>query len=307
VKLLAIVLFILVILPSYSEVLNYDNIYVTYHGSDGKIASELGKQLAADIGDFQKQMGHYPELKTQIIIAKDHAEYQSFVESSGGIQEFSQAIYRRSTNTIYIRNSRDDLRYNQLNKILLHEYIHSFVFHYFKNAPLWFHEGMAVYFSNDFSTNRELGLARNYLFGNTRPLSQMRTNYPQNRIEWEAFYAKSALAVRYLYQNKKEQFYRMWDLAEKNHSFNSVFLRSIKYTALDFSIFFEEYCATHFRSEIILALSGMIWMLFPLLFIIGYLRRQQKMRKKLAAMEAEEIEQEVEFIEVFENGVDAED
>ncbi|MCF7911152.1 MAG: hypothetical protein K9M99_01385 [Candidatus Cloacimonetes bacterium] len=287
-KQIAILLLLLLILPCLAEVQNYDNIYLEYTAGDGRLAAELGEKLAADIGDFQKKIGHYPLLETHIIIAADQKEYESFLQSSSGIQEFSQAIYRHSTNTIYIRSPRDNLRYQELNKILLHEYIHSYVFHYFSNAPLWFHEGMAVYFSNDFSHNRELGLARDYLFGNTMPLSEMRQNYPVNRIEWESFYAKSALAVRYLSINKSGQFYRLWDFAEDSGQFNASFLRSFKYTALDFSLFFEEYCKTHFRSEIILALSGMIWLLFPLLFIIGYIRRSRKMRQKLAEMEAGE-------------------
>ncbi len=310
-KLTAIILGILCILPCLGEVLEYDNIYLEYQGEDGRIAAELGKRLAKEIGDFQKKTGHYPELETHIIIAANREEYKTFLQKGVEIQEFSQAFYKRSTNTIYIRNPHDNLRYDTLSKILLHEYIHSFVYHYFINAPLWFHEGMAVYFSNDFSHNRELGLARDYLFGNTLPLSQMRKSYPENRIEWESFYAKSALAVRYLFQNKPGQFYQLWQVARPSSKFNAAFLKSFKYTPLDFSIYFEEYCETHFRSEIILALSGMIWLLFPFLFIIGYFRRRQKAKKQLAAMEKED-EEESEFGEVyanklFENGVDVEE
>lgn len=309
-KQVVLLIVFLYFLPCFSEVQQYDNIYLEYASRDGRLAAELGEQLAADIGDFQKKTGHYPDLETHIIIAADQAEYQGFLHSSGGIQEFSQAFYRRSTNTIYIRSPRDNLRYQELNKILLHEYIHSYVYHYFSNAPLWFHEGMAVYFSNDFSHNRELGLARDYLFGNTMPLSKMRKNYPENRIEWEAFYAKSALAVRYLYTNKRSQFYRLWETAVPLSKYNAAFLRSFRYTALDFSIFFEEYCETHFRSEIILALSGMIWLVFPFLFIIGYWRRRGKMRKKLDKMEIEERAEEAkeaENIIEYEIEIDVED
>jgi hypothetical protein len=307
VKQVALIILLLVSLRCYSEVQQYENIFLEYTAGDGRIAAELGERLAADIGNFQKKTGHYPDLETHIVLAADQAEYEAFLQNSSGIHEFSQAFYRRSTNTIYIRNPRDNLRYQELNKILLHEYIHSYVFHYFRNAPLWFHEGMAVYFSNDFSHNRELGLARDYLFGNTEPLSEMRTNYPANRIEWEAFYAKSALAVRYLYINKRGQFYRLWDIADGSGKFNGSFLRSFRYTALDFSIFFEEYCETHFRSEIILALSGMIWLVFPFLFIIGYLRRRRKMQQKLGNMETEERAEEAENVIEYEIEIDAEE
>jgi hypothetical protein len=290
VKNLIIILFFLLVSSCLADSMQFDNIYLEYQRRDEKIAARLGRRLSEDIGNFQKTIGHYPQLKTQIIIAADREEYKSFLHQTGGIQEFSQAIYRRSSNTIYIRNPRDELRFESLNRILLHEYIHSFVNYYFSNAPLWFHEGMAVYFSGDFGHNRELGLVRDYLFGNTKPLWEMREHYPANRLEWESFYSKSALAVRYLYQNKKDQFYRFWEEAMPYRKFNAAFMRSFRYTQEDFSIMFEEYCKTHFRSEIILALSGMIWLVFPILFMIGYMRRRHKTKQKLAEMEAEEQE-----------------
>lgn len=274
-----------------AEELKFDDLQISFALRDQKIAEELGKALRQDIDIFQKKMGHYPQLQTRIVIAQDHQEYQEFVQNSGTIQEFSQAIYRQSNNTIYIRNPRDNLKFGNLRQIILHEYIHSYVFNYFSNAPLWFHEGMAVYFSGDFGENRELGLVRNYLLGNTRPLDQMRYQYPENKLEWESFYSKSALAVRYLYIHKRAAFYSLWQNSLPHRKFNAAFLQSFKYRQDDFSNFFEEYCQTHLKSQVLLALSGMIWLIFPLIFLAGYLRRRRLMKKKLAEMEAEEREE----------------
>ncbi len=291
----------------FCDELRLDNLTIKYQSKDSRIARELGSKLEEDIGKFQKQIGYYPQLETKVIIAEDREEYLTFLQSGIDIQEFSQAVYNRRTNTIYIRNPRDELNFASLSNILLHEYIHSFVFYYFDNAPLWFHEGMAVYFSNGYSHSRELGLVRDYLFGNTMPLSAMRSNYPKNRIEWESFYAKSALAVKYLFQNKPQQFYRLWQEALPYRKFNSAFVKSFRYSPLDFSIVFEEYCRNHFRSEIILALSGMIWLFFPIIFIIGYLKRQRNNRRKLAAMaEEEEKLTQASEIEHHENDIDEE-
>lgn len=302
-KLIVISLFLL-IGYLYADVMQFDDIRISYQPQDSKIAAELGKTLAENISKFQKQMGHYPQLKTQIVIARDHAEYQEFMQNTEGIQEFSQAVYRHSNNTIYIRNPRDDLRFDQLSKILLHEYIHSYVFHYFINAPLWFHEGMAVYFSQDFGHSRELNLVRNYIMGNTRTLDQMQNSYPENRLEWESFYSKSALAVRYLYLHKRQEFYQLWQSAKPYRRFNTAFIKSFRYTQEDFSYFFEEYCSTHLKSQVILAMSGMIWLSFPLIFFVGYFRRRKKSQEKLAEMEAEENEKLPDYEELIEIDID---
>ena len=305
-KLIIIIFIFQFVSPVFCDLIKIEDVYLEYHKKDNKIAIELGKQLVADIGEFQKKLGHYPKLRTKIVIAGDKSEYQEYLSQQEGIQEFSQAIYKRSSNTIYLRNPRDDLRYNELSKILLHEYIHSYVYHYYINAPLWFHEGMAVYFSNDFGHNRELNLVRNYLFGNTKPLSEMQFNYPENRIEWEVFYAKSALAVRYLAQKKSVEFYKLWEEALPYRKFNAAFLRSFKYSPSDYSVFFEEYSKTHFKSEIILAISGMIWLIFPVLFFIGYLNRRQKMKRKMAVMEQIEAEEDY-LVKMQKNEVDLEE
>ena len=146
---------------------------------------------------------------------------------------------------------------------------------------------MAVYFSNDLSYNRELNFIKNYILGNSLTLEQMKFRYPKNRIEWEAFYAKSALAVKYLFVKKRPEFYNLWDNAFPTKNFDRVFLKSFYFTPKDFSNFFEEYSKTHFRAEILLASTGIIWGILPLIFIIGVIRRKIRNRRMKREWEQE--------------------
>lgn len=138
---------------------------------------------------------------------------------------------------------------------------------------------MAVYFSGDMGIDRELNFAKNYILGNSRPLTQMKQGYPKNMIEWESFYAKSGLAVKYLYNKKRRSFYRLWDKARTTRNFETAFLSSFYMTTNTFSDVFEDYSKTHFRIEIILASTSIIWGVLPLVLIVGVIRKKIKNKK----------------------------
>ena len=235
------------------------------------------------------KVGQYPDLVVNIYIAADRQEYHFLTSNDSAILEFSQAFYSSYRDTIYIRNPRDLQKYNSLSKILIHEYIHIFVDHYIEDPPLWFNEGMAVYFSNDLSIDREFNFIINYIMGNSRELREMIHYYPENRIEWESFYAKAALAVKYLYQKKRNQFYHFWELATREDNFRSIFVKSFHLTPLDFSQKFEEYSKSHFKMEILLASTGLIWSILPLILILGMIRKTIKNRKIKKQWEREEV------------------
>ena len=254
---------------------------------DIKIIHKLLSQFDADIRNFQRSIGSYLDSKITINIAADNEEYLSWTKGNSRIFEFSQAFYNRNNETIYLRHPSQLKSIITLRRILLHEYIHHFIGKFWQNPPLWFNEGMAVYFSGDLGMERELNFARNYVMGNSRSLEMMKYHYPRNQIEWESFYAKSGLAVKYLYR-KKEEFYRLWDNSKPHRNFEAAFRKSFFMTTRDFSIIFEEYAKTHFRSELLLASTGMIWSILPLILIIGVIRKKIRNRKKLKAWNEEE-------------------
>ena len=170
-----------------------------YHPRDRQLMETLIPLILSDIDSFHRSIGFYPPIKGEIIIAPDKEYYQEIIAGFSGIIEFSEAIYNSANMKIYIRNPRDLKDFSSLRKIILHEYIHLFLDTQFFNIPLWFNEGMAVFFSAGLSFDRELLYARDYLLGNSLTLREMSRNYPDSRVRWDSFYVKSALAVKYLH------------------------------------------------------------------------------------------------------------
>ena len=282
-----LLLFVTTISTFYASVQTFENITLSGKQKDIEIIQTVLWQFDADIRNFQRSVGSYLDSKINIKIAADKEEYNTWTKGSGKVIEFSQAFYNRKTNTIFLRHPSELKSLTALKRILLHEYIHHFVGKFWRNPPLWFNEGMAVYFTGDLGFEREMNFARNYVLGNSRSLEMMKYHYPRNQIEWESFYAKSGLAVKYLYQ-KKQEFYRLWDNSIPDGEFENAFRKSFLMTTRDFSIIFEEYARTHFRAELLLASTGMIWSILPLVLIAGVIRKKIKNRKQLKVWKGEE-------------------
>jgi hypothetical protein len=255
-----------------TEIFSFEEITILYEIKDKKIAQQLAPILYHNLVRFQKSIGHYTILPVTIQILENGKE----PISEQKIIEFSDAFYNPETQIIFIRNPKLASRYSRLQEIMLHEYIHHFIFHHFPQAPLWFHEGMAVYFSEGITYQRKLHFVKDNILGNSLPLKEMTHQYPKSPIRWQSFYSKSALAIQYMVTQKNESFYRLWENTERTKDFNQAFINSFLMTPEQFYIYFENYANEHFRLELLLASSTIIWAFLPILFFIGLVRRKKQ-------------------------------
>jgi len=258
------------------ETSSFGDIDIYHHHNDYRVVQELGNHILHDIYDFQHKISFYPEVPVVLVVAPNQDYYDSLTAAYSGIIEFSEAFYSSKNRTIYIRNPRNLRDFGKIRTIILHEYIHLFIDYHYHNVPLWFHEGMAVFFSNDLSFDRELLFAKEFLIGNTLPLSKMIEGYPPNHIQWNTFYTKSALAVKYLYSRHTEEFYDFWDLTEQTSDFQFAFNNSFMMSLSMFSNTFDEYLERRFTIEILLSFTGFIWALLPLILLIAWIKKKIK-------------------------------
>ena len=260
----------------YPELLQREENGLTfrYQQRDQQLIEQLHSLIIKDIDEFQRAIGFYPEIMGEIIIAPNMEFYQNIIAGHRGIIEFSEALYSPSEKRIYIRNPRDLKNFSRLRRIILHEYIHLFLDTQFDNIPLWFHEGMAVFFSGDLTFERELLYARDFLLGNSLNLNEMVGRYPEGRIRWNSFYAKSALAVKYLYTNHPDEFYTLWEYNDEPADFSLAFFRAFNLTPRQFSPLLEDYLKKRFRLEILLAFTGIIWGVLPFILLLAWLRKR---------------------------------
>ncbi len=225
------------------------------------------------IDDFQMTIGAYPDFIAKIYLSHDKNDFKNITNSFGGITEYSNAFYDSGSKKIFIKSYFDVDNRNEFYTILLHEYIHAFIDDSLDKVPLWFHEGMAVYFSQQYSTQMALNLGIDYLTNDVKRLDKMENNYPVNSLNLSSFYAKSAQAVRFLHKEYPNGLSKMFN---KKGNFNIVFTSSFNMTKKMFYQKFEKKFTRGVYLNIIYAIVSVLWMVLPVIILIGWYRQSKK-------------------------------
>lgn len=249
------------------------NVVFFCQAKDVKYAHYLIKKVDDRISNFQETIGFYPDKPLSVVIAPDKSYYNHIAGQIGPIGEESQALFTSAHNIVYIRSPRDASSFQGIDDTIMHEYLHYFVNMNYYDAPLWFHEGMAVYFSGQYNWEMGYVLAKSYLIRTAQPLSEM-NRYPENRLEWQSFYAKSAMAVRYLFMEHRDQFTRFWQLSERTHSFPTAFYQAFFYTLQAFGRDADDTIKRQMIGYMILVISGLLWAALPIVLVLGYFRKR---------------------------------
>jgi hypothetical protein len=245
-----------------------------YAPRDAALAQELSVKLRQRINDFNRSMGVYPSDTLHLVLTADETDYHRWTEGNKGVIEFADAFYDPVQDVIVIRSPRARHNYDQLGQILFHEYLHFRIDRLWPDAPLWFHEGTAVYFSEGISLDRGADFAWRYLLGARMTLEQMRGDYPHSPAQWGLFYTQSAMAVRQLWNHDRNGFYRLWELGGRGRGFDWCFLRGFGTTARDYSDDFTRILKREIILQTMVASSSLIWGVLPLVLLAGWLKRK---------------------------------
>jgi hypothetical protein len=266
-------------------VLKSNRVEVNVVSDDLVYGKDIIANLPAMIDDFQLAIGSYPDFKAKIYLSHDKEDFEKLTSRYGGITEFSRAFYNKRDKRIYIKSYHEIENREAFYQILLHEYIHAFIDYHLKDAPLWFHEGMAVYFSKQYSLQMTVNLGLDYLAGDVKHISRMEKYYPDNSINLSSFYAKSVQAVRYLYQEDSSAFSSLFE--SKGH-FTSAIIKAYKMTPTKFYKEFESSFKFKIYINAMYGLLSAIWVLLPIFLFIGWYKQSKKREKAIEEMPEDE-------------------
>ncbi len=277
-SLLLITTLILSLLSLNSQKLSFENdlIEVVANQDDKWLAEEIMDHLPKLIDRFQMDIGVYPKFRQEIYLSHDKNDFQDLVATFGGITEHANAFYSRRDSVIYIKSFLEIGNKETFYQILHHEYIHAFIDYHFRDAPLWFHEGMAIHFSKQFTSNMVYSLGLDYLSNEIIPINEMERHYPKEKRKLSSFYGKSAMAVEYLYKQDKLAFSAIFT---SNPRFNIAFNQSFAMSLEKFYNNFEKDFKQKIILNVIYTMGTFIGLIFPIIFIWGWIRRAFKRSK----------------------------
>ena len=84
---------------------------------------------------------------TTVVVFRDDASYRPFIPLSTGQPAGVAGYFQHNTDVNYITLSLDEQHGKNSFSLVFHEYVHLLVKNIFPNAPAWFNEGLAEYYS----------------------------------------------------------------------------------------------------------------------------------------------------------------
>ncbi|MBN2829817.1 MAG: hypothetical protein JXR56_05815 [Candidatus Cloacimonetes bacterium] len=263
-----------------------DSVIIQYKPEQVELARYLTSVMDRQISVFQKKLGVYPDSQVTVTLSPSEEWYRERTEGRKEIVKKAQAYFDSSNKTIIIRDPGSQRGISGLRTVFMHEYIHYFIDSYIAGAPLWFHEGMAVYFSGGYGINHEILFAWGYLFGRRPALMEMVSGYPDSQNSWEMFYAVSALAVKTMYKEYKPEFYRFWYTAETvkqqtggKVQFGQLFRKNFFMTVSQFDTYFGTQQKRVFIGQSSALTATFIGPLMAIILVLAFIRKKRDNRR----------------------------
>lgn len=246
------------------------------------------RSLQNRISSLQMKLGVYPTTPLIIKILPSREAYTKFTAGKGKIVENSEAFYSPAERIIYVR-SPEQLSTLVYSDVLMHEYIHWFLDETLHNAPLWFHEGMAMYYSGQFGFNAYYNFTRLRFLGYRLSLNDMLYNYPEDRTYWDMFYLTSVFAVQHLDAHRHDEWLAFWNLVGYNYSrpaadqtakvdFITAFNVSFRQSLYAFSRDFDKVQKRYDWQFPFVGINALILSLLPLVLILAWLRSRRRLQ-----------------------------
>lgn len=234
------------------------------------------------------KLGVYPTRTLQIVILPNRSEYRKVTQGKGKIVANSEAFYAPNEGIIYVR-SPEQIRQTEYDVVLMHEYIHWFLDETMKNVPLWFHEGMAYYYSGQFGYHSYYNFSRYRFMGYKLSLNDMVYSYPKDRSYWEMFYLTSAFAISYLEEKRQPQWQIFWDIVgfnyhqdSRNKTYKTDFIEAFNIgfhsSLYKFSKDYDKTLRRYGWQFPLIGINAIIFSLLPFVVLIAWLKNRRRMK-----------------------------
>lgn len=277
--------------------------FVIYHIDNQKRALEVRQIGENCYPEIKSKFGLVSDNKIEIWVCDSEEQFRSTVDAP--IYDWAVGAAYPLLGRIVIQNPTFiENRHFELSRIVRHEIVHVMlglaVGRNLKNVPLWFNEGLAMYFSEGWSISRHWLILGNVVTKSIIPLNNLSKRFPQNSAHAQLAYAESHNAVsmmvrEYGWQNMQQIIREI----AKGKSFSQAFFVATDVNLSDFEKEWMDSLNRNYKWISILSSTMVIWIVISVAFIFAYLKYRSVMRRKMKEWEKEENRTD-EFFEIVE-------
>ena len=282
------------------DMVESDN-FLVFHRSNAKSAQKI-IDIAEDFyPKLSRLMGGIRIGKIEIWVCEAQSQFQAAVHAP--IQDWAIGCAFPLSRRIIIQNPRVIIQRDfQLSQVIRHEIAHIIFGQRTRKAigkiPRWFVEGVAIYFSGEWTPLRNDVLMKHILSKSVIPLAALTDRFPKSENLAQLAYAESQNAVAWLAETEGvEKFWEIIDRLASGDNLDTAFRDTIGLQLNTFDAKWRKSLSQRYHWAAILSNSYLFWGSLAVFFIFVYLRYWRYKRRRLRQLERESTEVDTFFIE----------
>ena len=250
-------------------------------------------QIAEDFyAEMPQLTSRIPTGMIDIWVCNTQKEFQASVHAP--IQDWAVGCAFPLSRRIVIQNPKHiALAKLQLVQVLRHEIAHVLFGQYTRKAvkeiPLWFVEGIAIYFADEWVPSRHGILLKHIFSKSILPLQELTRSFPRSQTGADLAYAESQDAIRWLVKvNGRDTLFDLIAELHAGSNFNTAFQDIVGWDLATYDTFWRESLTERYQWASLFSNSYVMWGGLGGLALLGYLvcwNRRRHHLNKLAQQE----------------------
>ena len=282
-----------------------------YHAEEQKLVNYLGRKCKQIEAQTTEDLGLKDLGPIQVRIASTHEDFSAAQPGDKKAKKWTAALAWPAQGKILMKSPKLLLGGQpDYEKIFIHEVAHIALDralnrmpdknHLLLNptrtkrisAPLWLHEGYAIYLADEWSPSREVRLTQAVLRKKIIPLGRLVHTFPNDESRTRLAYAESADLVHYLIHTfGKSAFHQFLSVLAQGHRFGFACRQVFDLDLLELEKKWQKHLRRRYTWIPLLTSTGTLWFLTALIFLAVYIYKKVTTHKKLAEWSTEDPEQ----------------
>lgn len=289
-------IFFLLLLPLFSASAAWESVespHFRVYYREGTVDPASILQIAEDFyAEMPQLTNRIPAGMIDIWVCDTQEEFQTSVHAP--IQDWAVGCAFPLSRRIVIQNPKHiTLAKLQLVQVLRHEIAHVLFGQCtrktVKEIPLWFIEGIAIYFADEWVPSRHETLLKHIFSKSIIPLQELSQRFPRTQAGADLAYAESQDALRWLVEVKgRDVLFSLIAELHAGSNFSTAFEATVGWDLATYDILWRESLTERYQWASLFSNSYVLWGGFGGLALLGYLvcwNRRRRHLNKLAQQE----------------------
>lgn len=259
---------------------------VTYDGLSERYARNVADAAERNLARITQVLGHTPGGKVAITLTANQSQFNALTE--GRLPDWSAAVALTGRRIVVSPLAGHKI---EIERILAHELVHVIIEESAGDGfvPRWFHEGCAQIYSGEWGVRNEMYMVWKVSRGNMLTFEDIQNVFTAESLDAGLAYDQSMIAVQRLISIFGPRVLpAILDGMSRGREFPQALRDATGFWPSEFEKEYLKYLRENYGPKTLLTLVPGTWVLIGVLFLVVYVVKRFRARKKLREWEAQE-------------------